>query len=109
VKMIGGVTGRASWRRAFRRLRANYISSAGRGHSVPDTGSASPGVQDSSGNVLPDGIHQRQGIRTCFHYSVEEMDAFGTSVGWKPTYIGDWNHPRNQVMKFFEATHVPSL
>ncbi|MDX6391297.1 MAG: hypothetical protein QOJ73_2360 [Streptosporangiaceae bacterium] len=40
----------------------------------------------------------------CFHYSVEEMDAFGRRVGWKPTYIGDWNHPRNQTMMRFEAT-----
>jgi hypothetical protein len=58
VKMIGEVTGRASWPRAFRRLRADYNSSAGRGHLGPDAGAASPGVQDSSGNVLPDGIHR---------------------------------------------------
>ena len=50
--------GRASWPRAFRRLRADYNSSAGRGHSGPDAGAASPGVQDSSGNVLPDAIHR---------------------------------------------------
>ena len=58
MKMIGEVTGRASWPRAFRRLRADYNSSAGRGHLGPDAGAASPGVQDSSGNVLPDGIHR---------------------------------------------------
>jgi hypothetical protein len=54
--MIGEVTGRASSPRAFRRLRADSNSSAGRGHFGPDAGSASPRVQDSSGNVLPDGI-----------------------------------------------------
>jgi hypothetical protein len=35
---------------------------------------------------------------------VEEMDAFGRRVGWKPTYIGDSNHPRNQKMMRFQAT-----
>jgi hypothetical protein len=58
VKMIGAVTGRASWPRAFRRLLADYNSSAGRGHLGPDARAASPGVHDSSGNVLPDGIHR---------------------------------------------------
>jgi hypothetical protein len=28
----------------------------------------------------------------------------GRRVGWKPTCIGDWNHPINQMMMRFEAT-----
>jgi hypothetical protein len=43
----------------------------------------------------------------CILSSVEEMDAFGRRVGWKPTYIGDWNHPRNQMMIRFEAAQGP--
>jgi hypothetical protein len=31
-------------------------------------------------------------------------NSFGRREGWKPTYSGDWNHPRNQVMMRFEAT-----
>src|SRR5262249_32671977 len=54
VKMSGEPTGRESGPRAFRRLRADDNSSAGRGHFGPDAGSASPGVQDSAGNVLPE-------------------------------------------------------
>jgi|SRR3990172_806872 len=37
-----------------------------------------------------------------FHYSREEMIGFGSNRGWKATYIGDWNHPRNQMMMKYE-------
>ena len=26
------------------------------------------------------------------------MEAFGCRNGWKPSYIGDWQHPRKQMM-----------
>src|SRR3990172_1321367 len=38
-----------------------------------------------------------------FHYSREEMATFGNKHGWKATYIGDWGHPRNQMMMKYEA------
>lgn len=33
-----------------------------------------------------------------FAYTRDEMCAFGESTGWQARYIGDWNHPREQVM-----------
>lgn len=33
-----------------------------------------------------------------FFYSRQEMKDFGTGNGWSARYIGDWNHPRNQVI-----------
>ena len=38
-----------------------------------------------------------------FHYSREEMATFGNKRGWKATYIGNWNHPKNQMMMKYEA------
>ena len=32
-----------------------------------------------------------------FYYTREQMMSFGPS-GWEPEYIGDWKHPRGQVM-----------
>lgn len=37
-----------------------------------------------------------------FHYSREEMATFGSKRGWKATYIGNWNHPKNQMMMRYE-------
>jgi len=37
-----------------------------------------------------------------FHYSREEMATFGSKCGWKATYIGNWNHPKNQMMMRYE-------
>jgi hypothetical protein len=31
-----------------------------------------------------------------FHYTRQQMEDAGTAQGWKPVYIGDWNHPRGQ-------------
>ena len=45
----------------------------------------------------------------CFHYSVEEMDAFGRRVGWKPTCFGNWDHPIDQVMILLASIYVPIL
>jgi SAM-dependent methyltransferase len=33
-----------------------------------------------------------------FYYTRRAMKAFGSESGWEPKYIGDWGHPRNQVM-----------
>ncbi len=33
-----------------------------------------------------------------FAYTRRQMERFGTDNGWSSEYIGDWNHPRNQVM-----------
>ena len=38
-----------------------------------------------------------------FEYSREEMAGFGESCGWKATYVGDWGHPRGQMMMRFGA------
>lgn len=34
----------------------------------------------------------------CFYYTEPEMLHFGESNGYVAHYIGDWNHPRHQVM-----------
>lgn len=39
-----------------------------------------------------------------FAYSVGEMVEFGEVHGWKATYIGDWGHPRGQVMVRYRPT-----
>ena len=41
--------------------------------------------------------------RIGFYYPVEWMSRFGEESGWKPFYIGRWNHPRGQVMIKYEA------
>ena len=33
-----------------------------------------------------------------FFYTRRAMESFGTRAGWQATYIGDWGHPRAQVM-----------
>ncbi|MEL6386944.1 MAG: class I SAM-dependent methyltransferase [Pseudomonadota bacterium] len=33
-----------------------------------------------------------------FKYTEDEMIGFGTRAGFETTYIGDWGHPRNQVV-----------
>jgi hypothetical protein len=38
-----------------------------------------------------------------FVYTKEELTQYGTRIGWRPEYIGDWNHPRNQKMMKFLA------
>jgi len=51
---------------------------------------------DSVGN--PTDSHSLKG----FEYTRAAMEHFGESNGWKATYIGDWNHPRNQKMIKYE-------
>jgi SAM-dependent methyltransferase len=38
-----------------------------------------------------------------FHYTRDEMLEFGERTGWRAEYIGDWNHPRRQVMVKYTA------
>jgi hypothetical protein len=33
-----------------------------------------------------------------FQYTREEMEQVGKRAGWKMDYLGDWNHPRGQMM-----------
>ena len=33
-----------------------------------------------------------------FGHTRDQMLDFGERTGWKPRYIGDWNHPRRQMM-----------
>jgi hypothetical protein len=33
-----------------------------------------------------------------FKYTRQEMENFGTDNGWAAQFIGDWDHPRNQVI-----------
>lgn len=33
-----------------------------------------------------------------FYYTRGQMEAFGTRSGWGSKYIGNWNHPRDQMM-----------
>ncbi|MFQ5635924.1 MAG: class I SAM-dependent methyltransferase [Gammaproteobacteria bacterium] len=33
-----------------------------------------------------------------FRYSRSEMEDLGHRTGWRPTYVGDWNHPRDQKL-----------
>ncbi|MFO1476088.1 MAG: class I SAM-dependent methyltransferase [Verrucomicrobiota bacterium] len=37
-------------------------------------------------------------LQDSFHYTREHMEFFARTAGLKITYIGDWNHPRNQQM-----------
>jgi hypothetical protein len=36
-----------------------------------------------------------------FYYSPEELAAIGERCGWRSDYIGEWGHPRGQVMMRF--------
>jgi SAM-dependent methyltransferase len=39
-----------------------------------------------------------------FYYSSKEMKKFGEKNGWKAVYIGDWKHPRLQMMMKYESS-----
>jgi hypothetical protein len=38
-----------------------------------------------------------------FRYTLDEMQNFGSMTGWKGTYIGNWRHPRHQMMMKYET------
>jgi len=40
----------------------------------------------------------------CFRYTREEMETFGQQTGWTASYIGEWNHPRPQMMMKYEVS-----
>lgn len=37
-----------------------------------------------------------------FEYTRRQMEKFGADTGWHPRYVGDWGHPRNQMMICYE-------
>jgi hypothetical protein len=43
-----------------------------------------------------------------WHYTQEEMLAFGRRTGWVSQYIGDWSHPRGQVLVEYQPAPVIS-
>jgi hypothetical protein len=45
----------------------------------------------------------RSHARGSFYYSPDELAAIGERNGWQCNYIGDWGHPRKQVMMQFIA------
>jgi SAM-dependent methyltransferase len=38
-----------------------------------------------------------------FEYSREEMEAMGVATGWRPRYVGNWEHPRGQMLMEYMA------
>lgn len=38
-----------------------------------------------------------------FSYTRSQMEEFGERAGWRPDYIGEWNHPRGQKLIEFLA------
>ena len=41
--------------------------------------------------------------RLCFKYTRAEMEQFGRGTGWRPEYIGDWEHLRQQMLIRYTA------
>ncbi|MGB7161241.1 MAG: class I SAM-dependent methyltransferase [Tepidisphaeraceae bacterium] len=39
-----------------------------------------------------------------FNYTRAQMERFGTDAGWRFEYIGDWRHPRGQIMTRYQPT-----
>jgi hypothetical protein len=39
--------------------------------------------------------------RQAFRYTRQQMEFVGGNAGWHPNYIGNWNHPRGQMMMEF--------
>lgn len=38
-----------------------------------------------------------------FWYSRAELEHFGERTGWTPRYLGEWGHPRGQMMMRYET------
>lgn len=51
----------------------------------------------SSGNPATSHSH------AAFYYSRDDMLRFGRETGWHATYLGDWRHPRNQMLMKYQA------
>jgi hypothetical protein len=45
----------------------------------------------------------RSHARASFFYAAEELEAIGERCGFSCDYVGDWGHPRNQMMMRFLA------
>jgi hypothetical protein len=45
----------------------------------------------------------RSHARGSFYYSYDELAAIGERSGWRCNHVGDWGHPRKQVMMQFTA------
>ncbi|MFQ5719251.1 MAG: glycosyltransferase [Acidobacteriota bacterium] len=43
-----------------------------------------------------------------FRYTRGQMESFGVWTGWEARYLGDWQHPRGQVMVEYVARTVPA-
>jgi len=43
-----------------------------------------------------------------FAYTRNQMKRFGSDAGFSCTYLGDWNHPRGQMMLEFRKGAVPT-
>jgi hypothetical protein len=50
-----------------------------------------------------DGNPEASHSQTLFQYSRTQMEGFGHGTGWSATYIGDWRHPRQQMLMRYEA------
>jgi hypothetical protein len=66
-----------------------------------------PGGRLYSTWFIVDESHVNQAERShshrSFRYPCETIKALGLQTGWRPRYIGDWGHPRNQQMVEFVA------
>lgn len=53
---------------------------------------------------IPDAYSQPRGdivthfMSDPFHYTRDQIEYYAHSAGLNPSYVGDWNHPRNQQM-----------
>ena len=45
----------------------------------------------------------RSGSRVIVRHTREALETVGRERGWRPEYVGDWNHPRDQKMMRFVA------
>ena len=71
---------------------SNLRASVQPGHELYAT--FAPGARAGTGKS-----HARAG----FHYAREQLELIGQGEGWAARYIGDWGHPRSQMMMQFVA------
>jgi hypothetical protein len=66
-------------------------------------GYVAPGHQFYATFWLGDSAGNRPQSRSLkpFRYSTEELAEIGRQTGWTPHYIGEWGHPRGQMMMRF--------
>lgn len=65
---------------------------------------ATPGCKFFATYIMSDTplihLHGSHSSRS-FRYTPDKMLAMGRAAGWHAEYIGDWNHPRKQVMVLY--------